>query len=136
MVTDQQVRRLIELMSDEKNKDIAASKAGMSRRTAYKYRKAKKLPSQIRADHSWRTRQDPFEADWERIKRFLGLNAGLEAKTIFDYLQHRYPGKFSDGHLRTFRRKVKLWRAAEGPSKEVFFSQVHRPGYLCRSDFT
>ena len=31
---------------------------------------------------------------------------------------------------------MKLWRALEGPSREVYFPQEHRPGELCQSDFT
>jgi len=38
--------------------------------------------------------------------------------------------------LRTLQRKVKQWRASEGPSCEVFFSQQPHPGRLCASDFT
>jgi len=38
----------------------------------------------------------------------------------------------------TFREstRIKLWRALEGPPKEVFFAQVHEPGRLAESDFT
>jgi hypothetical protein len=66
----------------------------------------------------------------------LELNPGLEAKTLFDHLQRLYRGKFSDGQLRSFQRGVRRWRALEGPPKEVFFAQEHRPGYLSQSDFT
>jgi len=66
----------------------------------------------------------------------LEINSGLQAKTIFDYLQHQYVGCFSDGQLRTLQREIKVWRATEGPPKEVFFSQVHVPGELAQSDFT
>jgi hypothetical protein len=38
--------------------------------------------------------------------------------------------------LRTLQRKVKQWRAIEGPSREVFFWQQHHAGRLCASDFT
>jgi len=31
---------------------------------------------------------------------------------------------------------MKLWRATEGPAKEVFFAQRHHPGRLSASDFT
>ena len=61
---------------------------------------------------------------------------GLEAKTLFAWLQTKYPGKFDDSQLRSFQRGVKRWRATAGPAKEVFFSQVHHPGRLCASDFT
>jgi len=66
----------------------------------------------------------------------LEVNPGLEAKTIFEYLQRRDPGRFADGQLRTLQRRVKVWRATEGPAKEVFFAQRHHPGRLSASDFT
>lgn len=64
MVTDQQVRRLMMLKSKEKTLAIAASKAGMDEKTARKYIKLGKLPSQVKPEHTWRTRTDPFEAVW------------------------------------------------------------------------
>jgi hypothetical protein len=66
----------------------------------------------------------------------LQLNPGLEAETIFEDLQRRYPGRFQDGQLRTLQRKVKRWRVTDGPPKEVFFPQDYQPGRLCQSDFT
>lgn len=62
---------------------------------------------------------------------FLEHNAGLEAKTIVEYFQRNYPAWFGDGQLRTFQRKVKLWRATEGAPKGVFFSIGRSPGYPC-----
>jgi hypothetical protein len=64
------------------------------------------------------------------------VNPGLQAKTLFDDLQRRYPGRFADGQVRTLQRKTKAWRATEGPAKEVFFPQEHHPGVLCASDFS
>ena len=64
------------------------------------------------------------------------LNPGLQAKTLFEDLQRRFPGRFPDGQLRTLQRKIKAWKAVEGPPKEVFFDQVHTPGELAASDFT
>ena len=55
---------------------------------------------------------------------------------VFSHLQRQYPGRFADGQLRTFQRRVKIWRASEGPHREVFFPQVHSPGILGQSDFT
>ena len=114
----------------------AAAKAGMDRKTAGKYLQSGKLPSQMKKPHTWRTRQDPFEEVWEEVKEKLGDNPGFEALTLFEYLQRKYPGKFSDGQLRTLQRRIKVWRATEGPGREVFFSQKHIPGELCQSDFT
>jgi len=136
MVTDRQVRRLRKLMQTEKTKAAAADKAGMDEKTARKYLRAGKLPSEIVKEHTWRTREDPFAGVWEEVKRKLRINSGLEAKTLFEDLQRRYPGRFADGQIRTFQRHVKRWRALEGPPKQVFFEQEHCPGKLCQSDFT
>jgi hypothetical protein len=70
------------------------------------------------------------------VEEQLTLNPGLEAKTVFDWLQREYPGRFADGQLRTLQRHIKRWRALHGPAREVFFAQVHEPGRLCASDFT
>jgi len=136
MVTDQQVRRLFKLVQTEQNFGIAAMKAGMDEKTARKYRMLGKLPSELEKRHTWRTRKDPFEDAWPAIKVMLEVNPGLEAKTLFEDLQRRNPGRFADGQLRTLQRRIKIWRASEGPPKEVFFTQVHIPGKLGQSDFT
>jgi transposase len=136
MVSDNQVRRLRKLMRDDERLSLNAAKAGMDEKTARKYLSSERLPSEMSEEHTWRTREDPFQEVWSEIWPFLELNPGLEAKTLFDHLQRLYGGKFSDGQLRSFQRGVRRWRALEGPPKEVFFAQEHRPGYLCQSDFT
>lgn len=136
MVTDQQVRRLFKIMSEENNQARAAAKAGMDVKTARKHLKTGKLPSRMKRKRTRRTRVDPFAEVREAVRRMLETNPGLEAKTIFGYLQREYPGKYQDGQLRTLQRIVKEWRGAEGPSKEVYFPQLHEPGRLCASDFT
>jgi hypothetical protein len=72
---------------------------------------------------------------WEEIRIQLDVSPGLQAKTLFDDLRKRHPERYSDGQLRTLQRKVKAWRATEGPAREVFFPQEHHPGVLCSSDF-
>ena len=136
MVTDQQVRKLMKLIKTEKQLSSAAAKAGMCEKTARKYLRSGKLPSESVAPHSWRTREDPFAEVWEEVRVFLKDNPGLEAKTLFAELQRRYPGRFPDGQLRTLQRRVKTWRALEGPLQEIFFAQEHHPGALGQSDFT
>lgn len=116
--------------------ESAAAMAGMDEKSARKYRDLGKLPSEIKTGHAWRTRRDPFRDVWDDLRRMLELNPGLEAKTLFEDLQRRDPGRFADGQLRSLQRKIKVWRAQEGPPKEVYFPQVHHPGALCESDFT
>ena len=119
----------------EGNREIAAAKAGMDVKTARKYREFQRLPSELPVKPRGR-RPDPFADVWGEVQEQLGVSAGLEAKTLFEHLQRRYPGRFQDGQLRTLQRRVKYWRATEGPSREVFFVQQHHPGRLAASDFT
>src|SRR5580658_2200977 len=136
MVTDEQVRRLRKLSNTERNQEIAAAKAGMDPTTARRYLGLERLPSELKKERPWRTRGDPFSEVWEAVQKQIEESPGLEAKTLFEWLQREYPGRFSDGQIRTLQRRVKLWRVTEGPAQEVYFGQVHVPGRLCASDFT
>ena len=129
MVTDQQIRRLYKLSNIEETQEIAASKAGMDVKTARKYLRARLLPSESKAERHWRTRQDGFAEEWPEIRAQLKANPGLEAKTLFAALQRQYPDRFADGQLRTLQRRIKQWRASEGPAQEVYFVQEHRARY-------
>ena len=136
MVSDQQVKRLWRLAGQKLSLEIASAKAGMDPKTARKYLQDRRLPSEMRQKHTWRTRPDPFAESWEEIWQLLAVEPGLQAKTLFEHLQQVHPGRFSDGQVRTLRRRISYWRATEGPPREVFFAQEHRPGELCQSDFT
>lgn len=136
MVSDQQVKRLWRLAQGKLSLEVAAAKAGMDPKTARKYLLDRRLPSDMKSKHSWRTRPDPFAGVWDEIEQRLRVEPGLQAKTLFEYLQQREPGRFSDGQVRTLQRRIKNWRALEGPPREVFFAQDHYPGELCQSDFT
>jgi len=136
MVTDEQVRRLMKYIQKEKTYGTAAAKVGMEEKTARKYRDLGKLPSDIQSEHNWRSRKDRFYEVCDEVRSHLQIHSCLEAKTLFKDLQRRYPRRFSDGQLRSLQRCVKMWRALEGPPKEVFFPQKHKPGVLCQLDFT
>ena len=136
MVTDRQVRLLMKELKKRRTLKVAAAKSGMSGKTARKYRRLGKLPSDVKAPHTWLTHVDAFAEVWPEVCEFLKENEGLEAKTLFEWLQREHPGRFADGQLRTFQRRVKVWRATEGQAREVMFPQVHEPGRLAQSDFT
>ena len=89
------------LIKKEKSLAAAAAKSGMDEKTARKYRRLGRLPSEMRAPHTWRTRKDPFASVWPEVGELLKTNPGLEAKTLFEELGRRYPGRFGDGQLRT-----------------------------------
>ena len=137
MVTDRQVYRLRALLAAGKSLKTAALRTDMDEKTARKYRELGKLPSALEPwPRAWRTRKDPFADVWQEVQEKLELSPGLQANTLFAWLQQRYPGRFSHGQLRTLQRRIRHWRADAGPSKEVFFSQIHHPGRLGASDFT
>jgi transcriptional regulator with XRE-family HTH domain len=135
MVSDRQVKRLWRL-AQKLSVEAAAAKSGMDSKTARKYLRDRRLPSEMRQKHTWRTRPDLFADTWEEIRQLLTAEPELQPKTLFEHLQRTYPGRFQDGQVRTLRRRIKYWRATEGPPREVFFAQEHRPGELCQSDFT
>src|ERR1022692_2667826 len=136
LVTDRQVRRLFALINTEENQEIAASKAGMDPKTARKYRRHGRLSSEMPVVVHGRTRPDPFVEVWDDVQKLFEDNAGLEAKTVFEFLQRQNPGRFQDGQVRTLQRRGKGWRATEGPAREGFFAQQHPPGRLGGADFT
>jgi len=136
MITDRQFRKLKIDLGTGMTLVTAAVRAGMTEKTARKYRNMTKPPSESKTEHDWRTRVDPFENVWEDVKKQLEQTPSLQAKTIFQWLQREHPGQFQQGQLRTLQRRIKRWRATDGPAREVYFDQVHHPGDLCASDFT
>lgn len=126
----------MEELTKHGKKGVAALRTGMSPNTARKYRRSGRLPSEIAVPHTWRTREDPFAEDWAGIVMMLREAPTLEAKTIFEDLVSRKPGVYNEGQLRTLQRRIRRWRATEGPPKEVFFAQEHVPGKAMQTDFT
>ena len=136
MIQNLQVKKLRRLLASGKTLAQAALVTGMCERSARKYRNMNTLPSDSKTPRSYRTRQDPLEAIWPSVEEMLIENPGLQAKTILQWLCREHPGVYDQGHLRTLQRRIKQWRACDGPAKEVFFTQVHQPGDLSASDFT
>ena len=94
------------------------------------------LPSEMAPPRDWRTRPDPFEEHWPELEERLRLTPELEAKTLFELLVEQHADRYDAGQLRTLQRRVKRWRAAHGPDREIVFGQEHRPGEAAQTDFT
>ncbi len=104
---------------DGKSQEAAAAAAGMSVRTARKWESGP-LPSTFREPRSWRTRPDPFEGVWdEEVVPLLVRDEDriLQATTLLDLLEQRHPGQFGVGQLRTLQRRIRDWRALQGPDR-------------------
>jgi len=138
MVTDAQVRVLRRRLMEGKTQEAAAAGAGMSVRSARQWQTGP-YPSQARERHGWRTRPDPFREVFEsEVAPLLAIDEKrvLEARTILRELDRRHPGAFSASQLRTLQRRIREWRALQGPAKEVYFPQAHPPGREAAFDFT
>ncbi len=136
MVKNEQVRKLMQELQKHGQMNKAAQAAGMSRTTGYRYVEAGKLPSELKPEREWRTREDPFAGDWEEAVEMFEAAPSLKAKTVFYYLCGKNVDAYQEGQLRTFQRHVQRWRAMSGPPKMVFFPQEHRPGEAMQTDFT
>ena len=91
----------------------------MSRTTARRYMVVGKLPSEMKRLRTWRTREDPFAGDWLEVEERLLAAPELEAKVLFEDLCERYPGRYQEGQLRTFQRRVREWRALSWCDEEL-----------------
>lgn len=111
-------------------------KAGMDRKTGRKYRDSGKLPSESHVPHTWRTRVDPLVDVWPQLEEMLQREPTFQAKTLVEWLERTYPEQNWRSRQRTVERRVRQWKAKQGPAKEVYFRQVHEPGRLGSSDFT
>ena len=100
----------------------AAAAAGVSERMARRWQSGA-LPSTAKAPRTWRTREDPFGDVWETevVPQLVADTEGrLQALTLFRWLCRRHPGRFPVGQLRTLQRRVREWRAQDGPDREVY----------------
>jgi transposase InsO family protein len=126
----------MKLSKTETTLSAAALKAGMTEKTARKWRQRGQSPSETKTPRTYRTRSDPFAGVWGELEPFLLCDPSVEALTLFEYLTRTYPDEFQASQVRTLQRRVKLWRLEHGAEREVFFPQIHFPGRQGQSDFT
>lgn len=59
----------------------------------------------------------------------------LRPISVFERLCRRHL-ELGSGTRRTLKRRIRAWRAVNGPDREVIFRQEHPPGRMGLSDFT
>jgi hypothetical protein len=123
MKNDSEVKLYMSERSKGKSQQLVAARAGMSERTARKYERAGKLPSELKRPHDWKTRTDPFEEDWPWVVEHLERDPALQASTLFALLCEKHPERYRPTQDRTLRRHIARWRALYGPDQEVIFEQ-------------
>jgi transposase InsO family protein len=114
---------------------IAGAKAGFSTATAYRFERHPQLPGQKEARRE-RRRADPLADVWNNeVVPLLEGAPGLRPIAVFEELLRRHP-ELGAGTRRTLERRIRAWRATNGPDREVIFRQEHPPGRMGLSDFT
>ena len=116
----------------------AALKANMHPETAARYLKANAGPEELKQERGprpYRTRSDPLQDIMPEAARYLEAAPEIEAKGLLAHLKIAKPELAEAVALRTFQRGVKVWRALNGPPKEVFFPQAHEPGLAAQFDW-
>ena len=115
--------------------ESAAAKAGISIRSGRRIDKAggpRPVPRR-----NWRTRDDPLDAVWEsELLPLLSVEPSLTGTTLLEYLLDHYPEHYDQSVLRTLQRRVKQWRAIEGPDKDIVFRQQAVVAIQGFSDFS
>ena len=79
MIRDGQVRELFSLLSSGISLYLASLKTGMDEKTARKYWKAGRMPSELSERHDWRTRVDRVFPASVQFRNFVagGTRTGL-----------------------------------------------------------
>jgi hypothetical protein len=115
---------------------VAAAKvAGFSERSGQRIETGEHQPNRGRI-RDWSTSEDPLREVWEtELEPMLRAEPRLKPRTLYEYLEERYPGKYRQ-NLRTLQRRVRAWKALHGPAPEVMFELRHEPGMMGLSDFT
>ena len=124
-------------VTEEKHSvETAAAKSGISRRTGFQIKK--ELGTKVKKEKKprGRRRRDPLEGIWgSQVLPILRNSPGIRASAVFYELLRSNPG-LKEGIRRTLERRIRAWRAENGPDKEVIFRQNKEAGHLGISDFT
>ena len=125
----------MDLRNQGDTQEVAAAKTGISERSAKRIDNPK--ANSLAHNQKRGVKKDPFEKVWQsELVPLLEKEPTLQAITLLDDLQARFPGEYDASLLRTLQRRVKAWKGINGPEKEIIFRQNHPPGWQGLSDFT
>jgi hypothetical protein len=135
-MTDAQVRLMMKERRKGRTQEQAAAKANVQdRKTVGKYERLGQLPSERKQPRTYRTRVDPFAADWPELEAMLQEAPELEAQVLFTWLCERRPDQYAEGQLRTLQRHISAGCALHSHNL-LTLEQVHRPGEVLQTDGT
>jgi hypothetical protein len=118
-ITHHKISELIDPYQDEivmGSQSVDSQKASNHQDTApidiRRYRKTAK-PRKELSTRTWRTRPDPFENEWDKIKLKLELDPERTARSFLDDLIAENASQFSSNQLRTLQRRISNWRVEQ-----------------------
>ena len=92
-ITQRQESLYINTRKSGKSQETAAAKAAISERSGRRIEKGER--QSIPGERHWRTREDPFEAIWEKeLVPLLEKESQLTGLTLWEYLEDEHAGKF------------------------------------------
>jgi hypothetical protein len=116
------------------SQETSAAKAGVSVRSG---RRIESVETRAKTPRHWLTRNDPFASVWmSELVPLLEKEPKLSGLTLWEYLDENHPDDYPYKLLRTLQRRVKHWRATQGPDNPVMFRQSIPAGQQGLSDFT
>lgn len=130
MIDDYTIEQLFKLLTKGKSLTQAAKEANISYKTALKYKRIGRLPSQIRAadkPHIQRLFDDRWEKD---VVPYMIEYPGSSASRLLNHLIEMYPKKYALNQLRTLQRRLKNWKDSLHPWEEVESIYSGTPGEL------
>jgi hypothetical protein len=134
-ITQQQESLYMSKRQQGKSQETASAKAAISERSGRRIEKGER--HSIPGERHWRTREDPLAAIWEtELLPLLEKEPQLTGLTLWEYLDDQHAGQFPYEVLRTLQRRVKHWKATQGPDKVVIFRQSVPAGQQGLSDFS
>ena len=134
-ITQRQESLYMSKRKQGKSQETAAAQADISERSGRRIEKGERKP--ISGERHWRTREDPLEPVWnKKLLPLLIREPQLTGLTLWEFLEDEHAGQFPYSVLRTLQRRVKHWKATQGPDKVVIFRQSVPAGQQGLSDFS
>lgn len=134
-LTSQQIALYMSKRRTGGRQQAAAAAAGISVSSGRRIERGDLQPRA--ASPRGRRRPDPLEPVWEALLLpLLERHPALTPITLLEHPQEQKPAQDWTPHLRTLQRRVRQWKALNGPAPEVMFPLEYQPGELAFCDFT
>jgi hypothetical protein len=123
-ITQRQESLYMNTCESGKSQETAAAKAVISEHSGRRIEKGER-PS-IPGERHWRTREDPFEAIWEKeLVPLLEQEAQLTGLTLWKYLEDEHAGKFPYRCCEPFSVASNIGKPRKGRIRSLSFASLY-----------